>query len=199
MLGRRLAVTVAALVSALGAWAGAPVDVAGEWILDGSLSDDPVRVIRDGGRSGDGVGRQVVRGINIFGIPVGSLPPRGSGSADEDEEPFPGVEQVTDTVKRLTIELRDTVVELAYGNVGRRDYRTDPGEHVAGAPSVAVWRDGALEIEHELTNGARVTERYWYEPRAAELHWMARFKPRKGQAFEVERVFYKAPSRAPVR
>ncbi|HVJ30622.1 MAG TPA: hypothetical protein VNA66_09970, partial [Gammaproteobacteria bacterium] len=42
-------------------------------------------------------------------------------------------------------------------------------------------------------DGAHVSERYWVEARADELHWTAQFKRAKSRTVEVKRVFYRAP------
>lgn len=190
MFGKCLAVVVVLLVTVSPAIAAERAELAGVWILDPALSDDAVTVIRNGGRRGDGFGRDVARGgVGVFGIPPSSLPPRASGAPAER---YPGAGAVIEHVKRLVVEISDEAVVLEYGNAVRRAYRPGALEREGGATRLARWSEGAFEIEHELANGASITERYEYEARAAELHWTARFKPPKGSGFDIERVFYRS-------
>ena len=73
-----------ALISVAGHAVGAESDdsLAGTWSLDDRSSDDPVDEI--GGKHGDGLGRRIVRSVNVFGIPVGSLPLPGDEEEEED-------------------------------------------------------------------------------------------------------------------
>lgn len=173
--------------------------LAGAWSLDECSSDDPVRELQ--GRAGDGVGRRIVRSVNVFGIPVGSLPlPDGE---DEEEPPAPAdvlgaLAYVFEATYRLRIAQDGATTEILYGNSPTMVYRTPSSVAHDGWTSKAEWRDGELTIEHERVDGARVSERYWVEKRADELHWTARFERPKAKALAVKRVFYRpAPAQTP--
>lgn len=170
--------------------------LAGTWSLDDRSSDDPVDEI--GGKHGNGLGRQIVRSVNVFGIPVGSLPLPGDGA--EEEEPLTP-EQVAGTLAyvfeatyRLRITQNDTATVIRYGNAPTISYLTPANFQHDGWTSKVEWRDGALTIEHERpSDGAHISERYWVEARAEELHWTAQFKRHKSKTVDVKRVFYRAP------
>jgi hypothetical protein len=63
--------------------AGSAGSLAGTWSLDDRSSDDPVGEI--GGKHGNGIAKQIVRNVNIFGFPVGSVLP---GEEQEKEDPL---------------------------------------------------------------------------------------------------------------
>jgi hypothetical protein len=169
--------------------------LAGTWSLDDRSSDDPVREI--GGKHGDGLGRRIVRNVNVFGIPVGSLPLPG----DEEEEDPLTPEQVVgalayvfEATYRLRIAQDDAATEIVYGNAPTVGYRPSATLQRNGWASKAEWRDGELTIEHErAADGAHVSERYWIEARGDELHWTARLKRAKKGTVDVKRVFYRVP------
>lgn len=172
-------------------------DLSGTWMLDEILSDDPVRVMRDG-VSGDGLGRRVARGVSIFGIPVGNLPPpAGADNEVEPEDGLRGVEHVFESIGRLRIEQDVAATEIRYGNAPAVTYRHEARDEREGAAVSVEWQNGILEIEHELADGARLSERYWVEARSGELHWTARLKRNKTPAADVKRIFYRARTAAP--
>jgi hypothetical protein len=174
--------------------------LSGTWSLDDRSSDDPVAEID--GKHGDGVGRRIVRSVNVFGIPVGSLPLPGD---DEEEEPLTpeqvagALAYVFEATYRLRIAQDDETTQIRYGNAPAISYRASQTLQRDGWTSKAEWRDGELTIEHErAADGAHVSERYWLEARTDELHWTARFKRAKSRtvesrAVDVKRVFYRAP------
>jgi hypothetical protein len=175
--------------------------LAGTWSLDDRASDDPVAEID--GKRGDGLGRRIVRSVNVFGIPVGSLP---LPDAEEEEEALTpeqvagALAYVFEATYRLRIARDDETMEIRYGNAPAVIYGSSTSLQRSGWTSKAEWRDGELIVEHErASDGARVSERYWVEARADELHWTARFKRPKSRAVEsrtvdVKRVFYRAPN-----
>jgi hypothetical protein len=170
--------------------------LAGTWSLDDRSSDDPVDEI--GGKHGNGLGRQVLRSVNVFGIPVGSLPaPEGK----EKEEPLTpqqvagALAYVFEATYKLRITQNDAVTEIHYGNAPTMIYRTPTTFQHDGWTSKVEWRNGELTIEHERpSDGAHVSERYWVVARADELHWTAQFKRAKSDTVDVKRVFYRAPA-----
>ena len=194
---------VACMISAAGHVAAESDDsLVGTWSLDDRASDDPVDEIA-GKHGGDGLGKRLVKSVNVFGIPVGSLPfPDGE---DEDEPLTPeqvagALAYVFEATYRLRIVQNDETTEIRYGNAPAIGYRASQTLHRNGWTSKAEWRGGELVIEHErAADGAHVSERYWVEARADELHWTARFKRPKSRTVEsrtvdVTRVFYRAPS-----
>ena len=172
--------------------------LAGTWSLDDRSSDDPVHEL-DPRNGGEGLGRRVARSVNVFGIPVGSLPLPGDDEEEEDpltpEQIVGGLAYVFEATYRLRITETDAATEVRYGNTPSIVYHDSDTLQRSGWTSKVELRDGELTVEHErAADGARVSERYWVEPRADELHWTARFKRAKGKAVEVNRVFYRAPS-----
>lgn len=190
---------VALLLSFTGPMAAAESrgSLAGTWTLD-DRSEDPVRAL-DPRNGGDGLGKRIARSVNVFGIPVGSLPLPGDDKADEDPlSPQQIVGErayVFEATYRLRIAHDEKVTQIVYGNAPTITYY--PPETVArnGWTSKSEWRDGELTIEHVRTaDGATISERYWVEARADELHWTARLKrPTKKGTVDVKRVFYRTP------
>jgi len=168
------------------------VDLTGTWVLDDSLSDDPVAVLRErSSPSGSGLGRAVVNGISVFGIPVGSLPlPSGNDDepADIDEAAGPAAYAVS-VVERLGIVQEAAASTFDYGNATRVYPHGVRQESDAGTV-VAEWRGGGLEIEHRLDNGTRITETYELDA-VDQLHWTVRFKEHKADGVVIERVYYR--------
>lgn len=186
------------LICAAGSATAADADgaLAGTWSLDDRSSDDPVRKIQ-GEHAGNGLARQVVRSINVFGFPVGSVLP---GDEEEKEDPpapqdvLGALSYVFEATYKLRITQDGGATEIRYGNTPSMIYRDSDAFESNGWKSKVEIRNGAVTIEHERVDGARVSERYWVEKRADELHWTARFKHPKSRAVDVKRVFYRAPS-----
>lgn len=190
-------VTLAAFVVGA-ALADDKVVLTGAWTLDQRASDDPQRVLRDGERGGSGLGSRVARGVTIFGIPVGNLPRPERDEDEEDlEEALTGVEHVFEAIYKLAIRQEGDVTEIQYGTEPTVAYRHGSAIQRNGATARAEWQDDALTVEHELADGARVSERYAVEPRSGELRWTVRFKRRKESTIEIERAFYRARDSAP--
>jgi hypothetical protein len=61
----------------------------------------------------------------------------------------------------------------------------------------ADWQVDRLSVEHELANGARVSERYWVDSRTGELSWTVRLKRDKQSTVDVKRVFYRTRASEP--
>jgi hypothetical protein len=191
---------VALLLPVAGAAAAAdPADsLAGTWSLDDRSSDDPVREI-DPRNGGEGLGRRIANGATIFGIPVGSLPLPGDDEAEEEalspQQVVGALAYVFEATYRLRIAQNETVTEIRYGNSPTILYRVETVER-NGWTSKTEWRDGELTVEHErAADGAHVSERYWVDARADELHWTAQLKrPKKKGTVDVKRVFYRAPA-----
>lgn len=192
-----LAVALLSLAGHIAA-ADAGDSLAGTWSLDDRSSDDPVDEI-GGKHGGNGLGRQIIRSVNVFGIPVGSLPL--PGDEEEKEEPLTpqqvagALAYVFEATYKLRITQNGPTTEIRYGNSPTMIYRTPSTFEHDGWTSKVEWRDGELTIEHERpSDGAHVSERYWVEARADELHWTARFKRAKSGSVDVKRVFYRAPA-----
>jgi hypothetical protein len=196
--------TVALLVIALAgggsggdaALADAAATLTGTWTLDERSSDDPLLVLRDDER-GDGLGRRVARGVSIFGIPVGNLPRSANDEPVEPDEDLPGVEHLFESTYRLSIDRQVAVTQIRYGHAPTIDYRDGERVERDGTVASSEWQDGVLAVEHELAEGTRVSERYWYVARTEELHWTVRLKRHKAAAVNIERVFYRARTAVP--
>jgi hypothetical protein len=170
-------------------------ELTGSWTLDDRSSDDPVRALR-GREQGGGRGRRV--GVSIFGFPVGSLPQ--STQRDEEVEPeddLHGVEHVFESLYRLQIEHEVVATTIHYGNAPVIGYTHGVRAEREGVVMTNEWRDGVLEVEHELADGASVSERYWVETRKDELHWTVRLRRPKASTVDIERVFYRARNSGP--
>ena len=149
----------------------------------------------------DMLGRQIVKSVNIFGIPVGSLPLPGD-EEENKEDPLtpaqivgPSLAYAFESTYRLRITQNDSAIEIRYGNAPASIYRANTMFEHDGWTSKVDWRNGALTIEHERpADGAHISERYWLEPRADELHWTATLKRHKKGTVDVKRVFYRAPA-----
>ena len=195
---KKAVVTVALLLLAgHAAAADSGPSLAGTWSLDDRSSDDPVHEL-DPRNGGEGLGRRIVNGATVFGIPVGSLPLPGDDEKEEDpltpEQIVGALAYVFEATYRLRITETDAATEVRYGNAPSIVYHDSDTLQRSGWTSKVELRDGELTVEHErAADGAHVSERYWVEPRADELHWTARFKRAKGKAVEVKRVFYRAP------
>lgn len=191
-----LAVGLLSLASGPVVAADAGDSLAGTWSLDDRSSDDPVSEI--GGKHGNGLGRQIIRSVNVFGIPVGSVIP---GEGEEKEEPLTpeqvvgALAYVFEATYRLRITQNDAATEIRYGNAPTRIYRPSATLQDSGWTSKVEWHNGALTIEHDRpSDGAHVSERYWVVARADELHWTAQFKRAKTGTIDVKRVYYRAPA-----
>ena len=204
MRGSMVSCFAVALV-AVGANAFAEGDTSldGTWSLEERSSDDPAQELRGGGGgdgNGNGVGKQVVRGISIFGVPVGGLALPDDQPPDEEEndaeaaeeDALRGVSHIFATTYRLEIRQNEDVTEVRYGSVPSMIYRHPTRvEREDGSVMRADWQDDRLSVEHELANGARVSERYWVDSRTGELNWTVRLKRDKQPTVDVKRVFYR--------
>src|SRR5688572_14233589 len=194
-----LAVALMASVAGQGVAAESGDSLAGTWSLDDRSSDDPIDEI-DGRQGGDGLGRRIVKSVNVFGIPVGSLPL--PGDEEEEEDPLTPAQivgaslaYVFEATYRLRITQNDSATEIRYGNAPSNIYRAAATFQHDGWTSKAEWHDGELTIVHERpADGAHISERYWVEARANELHWTVRMKRPKKGTVDVKRVFYRAPA-----
>jgi hypothetical protein len=193
-----LAIALMAVAGPVAA-AGSGDSLAGAWSLDDRSSDDPVHEI-DPRNGGEGLGRRIVSGATVFGIPVGSLPLPGDDEEEEDplspEEIVGALAYVFEATYRLRITQDNGTAEIRYGNAPTMIYRDKQTFERSGWTSKVELRDGELKVEHErAADGAHVSERYWIEPRADELHWTAQLKrPKKRGTVDVKRVFYRAPA-----
>lgn len=199
MSRRMIAWLTVALVSAAGqATAADPgASLAGTWLLEDRSSDDPVEKLV--GRQGEGLGSRIVRNVNVFGIPVGSLPLPGGDEEEETltpEQVLGALAYVFEATYRLRIAQDDEATAIRYGNAPPLSYRAPTATlQRNGWTSKAEWRGRELTIEHErAADGAHISERYWVETRADELHWTVRLKRAKSRAVDVERVFFRAPN-----
>jgi hypothetical protein len=189
---------VALLLSAGGhaAVADSGKSLAGTWSLDDRSSDDPVDEI--GGKHGNGLGRQIVRSVNVFGFPVGAVLP---DEKQEKEDPLTpqqvvgALAYVFEATYKLRITQNDGTTEIHYGNSPTMIYRPSATSQDGGWTSTVEWHNGALTIEHDRpSDGAHVSERYWVVAKADELHWTAQFKRAKTGTIDVKRVYYRAPT-----
>ena len=170
--------------------------LAGTWSLDDRSSDDPVGEI--GGKHGNGLGRQIVRSVNVFGFPVGAVLP-GEGQEKEDpltpQQVVGALAYVFEATYKLRITQNDGTTEIHYGNSPTMIYRPSTTTEDSGWTSKVEWHNGALTIEHDRpSDGAHVSERYWVVAKADELHWTAQFKRAKTGTIDVKRVYYRAPT-----
>ena len=192
-------VTVALLlIAGHAAAANSSHSLGGTWSLDDRSSDDPVEEI-GGKHDGNGLGRQIVRSVNVFGIPVGSVIPNGEDGEKEDpltpQQVVGALAYVFEATYRLRITQNDTATTIRYGNAPTISYLTPANFQHDGWTSKVELRDGALTIEHERpSDGAHVSERYWVVAKADELHWTAQFKRAKTGTIDVKRVYYRAPT-----
>jgi hypothetical protein len=181
----------------------------GSWSLEERSSDDPAQELRSGGSgdgNGNGVGRQVVRGISIFGVPVGGLALPEDQQPDEEEDDaeaaeedaLRGVSHIFATTYRLEIRQNEDVTEVRYGSGPSMIYRHPTRvEREDGSVMRVDWQDDRLSVEHELANGTRVSERYWVDARSGELNWTVRLKRDKQPTVDVKRVFYRPGTTQP--
>jgi len=200
--------TIACFIVALAAAGAVAVAAEGEtgltgtWTLDERSSDDPVQELR--GRQSNGEpGKQVVRGISIFGVPVGELAVPDTQDVDDDDEDEAanaaprGVEHVFESTFRLTVQQDEDVTEIRYGAGPSMIYRHASRFEHDDTVVRADWQDERLSVEHELADGARVSERYWVEARSGELNWTVRLKRDGERTVDVKRIFYRSPTAVP--
>src|SRR5262245_33261785 len=194
----RIAVVAVALMLIAGHAAAADSDksLAGTWSLDDRSSDDPVGEI--GGKHGNGMGRQILKSVNVFGFPVGAVLP---DEQQEKEDPLTpqqvvgALSYVFEATYKLRITQDDSGTEIRYGNAPTMIYRPSATSQDSGWTSKVEWHNGVLTVEHERpSDGAHVSERYWVVERADELHWTAQFKRAKTGTIDVRRVYYRAPT-----
>jgi len=169
--------------------------LAGAWSLDDRSSDDPVHELS--GEHGNGLAKRVVRSINVYGFSVGDVLPE---EQEKEDPPAPQdvlgpLAYVFEATYRLRITENEGATEIRYGNAPSMLYRAsgtfDSG---SGWKSTVELRNGELTVEHDrAADGAHISERYWLEARADELHWTARLKKPKSGTVDVKRVFYRAP------
>jgi hypothetical protein len=165
-------------------------DLTGTWILQKRASDNPARPRTETAtKKGGGVAREVVRGISVFGIPVGSLPlPAKHEPEPLDVDDLAGAEQLLSQVVRIKILLESAAAEFDYGESMSATYvygaRTQNGDRAVHA----AWDHDVLEVVHEIEGGARVTETYLLDA-AGDLRWTVRFEQKRAETRVVERVF----------
>ncbi len=171
-----------------------PPDLTGTWVLDKPHSDDPARPReeRSSRGGGSGVVRQVVRGISVFGIPVGSLPvPVGHEPEPLEASDLPGAEQALSEVTQIRILQEGAASEFDYGGALTATYQHGRLAQNPDGTVRAAWNGDVFEVVHELESGTQVTETYLLDA-AEELHWLVRLEQKKADAVVVERVFRRA-------
>jgi hypothetical protein len=178
---------------ALAAQAGAVErpDLTGTWEIMKRESDNPARprTETEGKKTGSGVAKQVVRGVSVFGIPVGSLPKPSKREPEPlDERDLAGAEQLLSQVLAMRILQEPTAVELDYGGSMSATYvlgaRAQSGDRFVEAS----WNHDVLEVMHELEDGAEALETYSIDG-AGYLHWTVRLKQKHVATRVIERIY----------
>jgi hypothetical protein len=185
---------LASLTFAASAQPGGPPDLTGAWAIVKSQSDNPARPRTEDSskKGGSGVARQVVRGINIFGIPVGSLPvPVKREPEPLDVDALAGAEQLLSEVTEIRILQEGSATELDYGGAMSATYRHGIRAQDGDRTVHAAWNGDVFEVVHELEGDARVDETYLLDG-AGDLHWTVRLKQRRAETRVIERVFTRA-------
>lgn len=166
-------------------------DLTGTWVIEKRQSDNPARPRTETPekKGGSGIAREVVRGIRVFGIPVGSLPlPSKHEPEPLDVDDLAGAEQLLSQVPRIRILQESTAAEFDYGDSMSATYeygvRTQDGDRAVRA----AWDHDMLQVVHEIEGGARVTETYLLDG-AGDLRWTVRFEQKRAETRVVERVF----------
>ena len=148
-------------VLAAGARAEGELDITGTWLLDKSLSDNPTKVLRDASSTsgGDGLAKRIARSVSVFGIPVGSLPLPSGGDEEEGDADDPP-ENALQPISRIRILQDAQATELEYDGSATVTYRHGIREEREDRSIVASWKNGALEVEHRLADGSKISESY---------------------------------------
>jgi hypothetical protein len=176
-------------------------DLTGSWILDESASDDPAAVIRDASSHSGAAGgklKRVFGGVSVLGIPVGSLPlPSGASSAEppDPEESAGQAAYTLEAVHEIRILQQRDATEFDYDHRALVSYQHGVAVETSDATVEADWHHDGFVIEHDLDDGTKIVETYRLDDVRQELDWKVRFKARKADAIEIERVYYreKAP------
>jgi hypothetical protein len=166
-------------------------NLTGTWALDKPHSDNPAhpREQSSSHSGGSGIGRSVIKGINVFGIPVGSLPlPTGHEPEPLDADDLPGAEQALSIVTQIRILQEASATEFDYGGPLTATYEHGRRSEDRDGSVRAGWNGDVFEVVHEYENGTTVTETYLLDG-ADDLHWLVRLKQKKADPVVVERVY----------
>lgn len=179
---------------------GSPQDgsnLTGSWVLDETASDDPVVAMRTASSHSGATGgklKRVFGGVSVFGIPVGGLPlPSGTSSAEppDPEDSAGQAAHTLEAVHEIRILQQGDATELDYDHRVLVSYRNGVPVETSDATVEADWHHNGFVIEHDLDNGTKIVETYRLDEVRQELDWKVRFKARKADAIEIERVYYR--------
>ena len=108
-----------------------------------------------------GIGRVPIKGINVFGIPVGSLPlPTGHEPEPLRRTTYPGAEQALSVVPQIRILQEASADQFDYGGPRTATYEHRPPSEDRDGSVRAGWNGDVFEVVHEYENGTTVTETY---------------------------------------
>jgi len=175
--------------------AAAVPDFTGTWVLDKPHSDSPARPRTENESkkgAGSGLAKQVVRGVNIFGIPVGSLPlPAKHEPEPLDVDALSGAEQLLSEVTQIRILQEPSAAEFDYGGPLTATYVYGAKSQDGDRTVRASWNHDVFEVVHEIEGGARVKETYLLDG-AGDLVWTVRIEQKHAETRVIERVFMRA-------
>jgi hypothetical protein len=190
----RLLVAVFSITSAAlpaPALSAEPPDLNGTWVLEPLQSQDPAEVLSEaGGASSQGAGqavKRVLRGINIFGVPVGSLPLPSKQEEEPDDDELAYLERLL-AATELGILQESSATEFDYKPGDFATYGHGIEVETDMASVVADWRNEIFEISHDLSTGTKILESFVLEPTGA-LRWTVQIKRKREQAVDIMRVF----------
>lgn len=201
MSPRSVLLTVFSIVSpAALTWPAFPAELpnlSGTWSLAPSQSQDPNEVLGDAAEAkSQGAGqsvKRVLRGINIFGVPVGSLPlPEREKEPDDDEADY--LDRLL-TATELEILQESSATDIDYKPGATATYPHGVEVETDVAKIVANWRNDVFEISHDLWNGTKITETYVVEP-TGSLRWTVEIERKRAKPIAIMRVFTRKPENA---
>lgn len=173
-------------------------DLGGEWVIDRDASDEPDEILerivgRPSGQSGVGIG------IGIFGVPVEAA--RTAGRGNEPEEVVRRDlrrlrPHLINTVDQLEVEQGSDTLRVAYDDLGTFVY--DGGERIEDGDVVtfAEWRRDVYTVLRHIGNELLATEELYLDRADPNrLHWLVSVELSSRRAFQIHRVYDRAPPR----